>query len=152
MDAALFNLTNDYEVKPIDVVITEVKDVPETGAVRLSVLERVDNVYRPDVIFDIKGMFKNGTMYNRLVSYSDDFILVVLCAFRDDYLEWLERVLQLLLGFALRLSDCGGTVDSLLHAGKKVLRQEGGREGGQQERQQEGGATAFTFVCFLHKR
>ena len=84
MDAALFNLTNDYEVKPIDVVITEVKDVPETGAVRLSVLERVDNVYRPDVIFDIKGMFKNGTMYYRLVSYSDDFILVVLCAFRDD--------------------------------------------------------------------
>ena len=84
MDAALFNLTNDSEVKPIDVVITEVKDVPETGAVRLSVLERVDNVYRPDVIFDIKGMFKNGTMYNRLVSYSDDFILVVLCAFRDD--------------------------------------------------------------------
>ena len=84
MDAALFNLTNDYEVKPIDVIITEVKDVPETGAIRLSVLERVDNVYRPDVIFDIQGMFKNGTMYNRLVSYSDDFILVVLCAFRDD--------------------------------------------------------------------
>ena len=78
MDTALFNLTYEWEVKPIDVVITEVKSAPERiDAVRISVLERVDTVYRNDVINGIHVMFTNKTFINLLNAYSDDFMDVV---------------------------------------------------------------------------
>lgn len=78
VDTALFNLTYEWEVKAIDVVITEVKKSPETAnAVRVSVLERVDTVYRNDVIDGIHAMFKNGAFIDLLNAYSDDFIEVI---------------------------------------------------------------------------
>ena len=84
IDTALFNLTYEWEVKPIDVVITEVKAVPNTPKmVRLSVLERVDKVYRNDVIEGIHTMFKNETFIKLLNSYCDDFVEVVSRSLRN---------------------------------------------------------------------
>ena len=124
IDTALFNLTYEWEVKPIDVVITEVKAVPNTPKmVRLSVLERVDKVYRNDVIEGIHTMFKNETFIKLLNSYcveragSDRGFL---------HVEQLERLPELLLGLPVRPHHHRGCLGLLLQARKKAVRQEGG--------------------------
>lgn len=65
-------------------MITKVSDVANaTNTVRVSVLERVDRVYRNDVIEGIHTMFKNDAFINLLNSYCDDFLEVVSRALRN---------------------------------------------------------------------
>ena len=81
MDNALFNKTIEYVVKPIDVIVIDVKtgnkDGQETAI--LTIHQRVDTYYRNKVIQLVKDIFTNGEVLEMLQEYDDEFIGVGLC-------------------------------------------------------------------------
>ena len=76
VDYALFNITIEYVVKPIDVVVIGwEKDVNNT--LTLKVHQRMYFVYRKEVIDNLVHWATDGTIINRLMELDDDFLNVV---------------------------------------------------------------------------
>ena len=82
MDNALFNKTIEYVVKPIDVIVTDVKTGNKDGqqTAILTIHQRVDTYYRNVVIQLVKDIFTNGEVLEMLQEYDDEFIGVGLCS------------------------------------------------------------------------
>lgn len=73
VDYALFNITIEYVVKPIDVVaIAWNKD--ENNTLTLNIHQRMDFVYRNEVIDALVDWAKNDTILMRLAEMNDDFL------------------------------------------------------------------------------
>ena len=80
MDNALFNKTIEYVVKPIDIIVVDVKTGSKDGkeTAILTIHQRVDTYYRNKVIQLVKDIFTNGEVLEMLQEYDDAFIGVCL--------------------------------------------------------------------------
>lgn len=73
IDYALYNITIEYVVKPKDVLVIDwEKDINKT--LILSIHQRMDFVYRSEVIDALVNWAKNGTILERLIEMNDDFL------------------------------------------------------------------------------
>lgn len=103
VDYALFNITFEYVVKPIDVVVIGwEKDVNNT--LTLKVHQRMDFVYRKEVIDNLVHWATDGTIINRLMELDDDFLNVVCYVWNVIYRVKLLLIVILSVGIVLIFS------------------------------------------------
>lgn len=79
VDTALFNITYEYVVKEVDVLVIDVRDgvQKDVESVILTIHQRVDFVYRQTVIDLIKSICSQGDLLFYLQELDDDFFEVL---------------------------------------------------------------------------